>query len=202
MIIAFAHKITREDLDRIKSKAFVTEPNEIPGSVNTWLSDALTSLKAPGMVDDKTFFPKIPASTLLEIGGEEIELKIKNYYLVMRDLLFLDIIQNNPDKRIYTTNSGQFRSLGLRNHCKIRIPVVSELTSSGDLERIDSASIPLIKKSVNDLNLSYIKGAKAIGENQLLNHFYAILVFPESNINDLNALAENNGRKIPYTNAH
>ncbi len=78
-----------------------------------------------------------------------MDVKLKKQHLFLSDLALLDIIQNNPTKKIHFASSYNLSSFGWDNNYKQRM-IGCELTPNAEIEKYDTFSRKLIEKNINN----------------------------------------------------
>ncbi|GEM_PF-4087400 len=97
--------------------------------------------------------------------------KLKQQYLLLSDLALLDIIQNNPTKKVHFASSYYLRSFGWNNNYKQRM-IACELTPNPEFEKYDAISKKLIEKNINNINVEHFRKLGGFRNSILLNYYF------------------------------
>jgi len=89
-------------------------------------------------------------SLVLNYAGQNVELRIKNSALLLGEVAILDLVQNNPERRVFFASEYTLQSFGITNHTAKRL-FVSELLPSVLYNQVDSVSIELVEKYISSI---------------------------------------------------
>ena len=106
----------------------------------------------------------IGKSFYVNYQGINMNVNIKQSYLTLSDLALLDIINNNPTKKIHFASSYNLKNYGWNNNYKQRM-IGCELTPSmtATIGIYDTISKKLIENNINNINVGHFKKLESSG---------------------------------------
>ena len=118
--------------------------------------------------DVRELYIFMPNSCMITIKGEEIPVNITQYYIQMLEIVTLDLINSNADRKVCTTSPTAFSNLNLYQNCAKHGPVY-ELASNELIAYSDDKSADFLVKRCKAIQPEMIALMKSVGMNELIS---------------------------------
>jgi hypothetical protein len=117
--------------------------------------------------DVRASYVFMPNSCMVTINGEELPVNITEYYIQMLDLVTLDLINSNANRKVCTTSPTAFKSLNLFQNCA-KHGTVYELFSKELIAYSDDKSADFLVKRSKAIQPEMITLMKNVGMFELM----------------------------------
>jgi hypothetical protein len=172
--------LSKEDLIAYSKEYFLFEEESEPMEFDKWMdyvksqfSAAINSrLENPG--SEEYFAPLISSKLNLNVAGEAHDISFRSYYISMLDILMVDLIGNNPGRKIFTTSPSGFLNLNLYTNFASRCGAY-ELKSAAQSNYADAATADHLEKKIGQLTPQLIDQMHDVGERDLMTVYAEIL---------------------------
>jgi len=140
----------------------------------------------------------IGKSFYVNYQGINMNVNIKQSYLTLSDLALLDIINNNPTKKIHFASSYNLKNYGWNNNYKQRM-IGCELTPSmtATIGIYDTISKKLIENNINNINVGHFKKLEMFRVGMLFSYVRYLDYLYETDLEKATQLRSVINTKIP-----
>ena len=166
----YATQLMKNDIENLQGVYLIPNGDEeMP--LENWLTKFL---------NDSTYRTKniceIPKKLYILVQSKTIEIELRESYISIAQLLLLDILTHNPKRAVFISSPNSIFELGLWSFCSPRTNSF-EITNKEQFDLSDEESVVQLKKSIQAINLDYLKGLGDVSEYELNSIFYRISRF-------------------------